>query len=117
MLPIGSVMDAILSHLAGHDHPQLLHLLIQRGFGFADTVTVSPAQHHDSEHPQPAFAEVLAELLRPPYVWWLLIAMVLQVYTPLYVTPVAAALVVVAVGFARQAVRARRPAPVRESAR
>jgi hypothetical protein len=79
-------------------------------------MTVRPSQH-ESDLEMPAFAEVVAELLRPPYVWWLVIAMVLQVYTPLYVAPVAAAMVAVTVGFARQAVRARRPQPVRERSR
>jgi hypothetical protein len=79
-------------------------------------VNVRPPQH-ESDVEAPAFADVVAELLRPPYVWWLAIAMVMQVYTPLYVAPVAAAMVAVTVGFARQAVRARRPQPVRERAR
>lgn len=65
-----------------------------------------------------SFADVLAELLRPPYVWWLLIAMVLQAYTPLYIAPVATAIAGTAVVFARQAVRARQqPARVRDRAR
>ncbi|HVV76460.1 MAG TPA: hypothetical protein VHC43_10525 [Mycobacteriales bacterium] len=64
-----------------------------------------------------SFADVLAELLRPPYVWWLLIAMVLQAYTPLYVAPVAAAIAGTAVVLARQAVRARQPVPIRERVR
>jgi hypothetical protein len=64
-----------------------------------------------------SFADVLAELLRPPYVWWLLIAMVLQAYTPLYIAPVATGIAALAVVFARQAVRARQPVRVRERAR
>jgi hypothetical protein len=80
-------------------------------------VKVSPAQHHDPDQQQPEFAEVLAELLRPPYVWWLLVAMVVQVYTPLFVAPVALGMVAVTVYFARQAVHARRPERVREHSR
>jgi hypothetical protein len=79
-------------------------------------MTVRPPQH-ESDVETPAFAEVVAERLRPPYVWWLAIAMVLQVYTPLYIAPVAAAMVAVTLVFARQAVRARRPQPVRERVR
>jgi hypothetical protein len=61
----------------------------------------------------PTFGEVLAELLRPPYVWWLLIAMVLQAYTPVYIAPVAAAIVAATAGLARQAVQTRRADQVR----
>ena len=80
-------------------------------------MTVRPSQRPYADDEHPVFAAVLAELLRPPYVWWLLLAMVVQVYTPLYITPVAAAVVAVTAGFARQAVRARRPELVRERIR
>lgn len=55
----------------------------------------------------PAFSDVLAELLRPPYVVWLMVAMVVQVYTAWYLTPVAALIVAVTSVQARQAVRRR----------
>lgn len=84
--------------------------------GYAEIVTVSPTQLPESDEPT-SFADVLAELLRPPYVWWLLIAMVLQAYTPLYIAPVATAIAGMAVGFARQSVWARQGARVRERAR
>lgn len=77
---------------------------------------VRPDQSPQVDAP-PAFAEVVAELLRPPYVWWLLVAMVLQAYTPLYIAPVSAAIAAVLVGLARQAVRGRRPEPLRERVR
>jgi hypothetical protein len=80
-------------------------------------VNVRSPQPHEPDAETPAFADVVAELLRPPYVWWMLVAMVLQVYTPLYVTPVAAAMVAAAVGLARQAVRARRLVPVEDRGR
>jgi hypothetical protein len=43
--------------------------------------------------------------------------MVLQAYTPLYITPVATAIAGMAVVFARQSVRARQLARVRERVR
>jgi len=79
-------------------------------------VNVRPTQRHGSDE-QTSFAEVLAELLRPPYVWWLLIAMVVQVYTPLYIAPVAAAIAGTAVVLARQSVRSRQPVRVQERIR
>jgi hypothetical protein len=76
---------------------------------------VSPTQLRDPDVSSPAFSEVLGELLRLPYVWWLLIAMVLQAYTPLYIAPVAAAIIATTVGFARQAVLSRRPQRVTQT--
>lgn len=87
-------------------------MVIQPQPGYAEAVKVSPTQRPQPNH-QPAFSDVLAELLRPPYVWWLLIAMVLQAYTPLYIAPVAAAMVATAVSFARQAVQSRQPQPIK----
>ncbi|HVT21455.1 MAG TPA: hypothetical protein VHE57_08725 [Mycobacteriales bacterium] len=74
-----------------------------------------PPQRNEPDVETPAFAEVVAELLRPPYVWWLLVAMVLQAYAPLYIAPVAAAIAATSIALARQAVRTRRPEPVRDS--
>jgi hypothetical protein len=88
-------------------------MVIQPGRGYADLVMVRPQQDLETDEPT-HFSDVVAELLRPPYVWWLLIAMVLQAYTPLYVAPVAAAIAAMGVIFARQSVRARRPVPVAE---
>lgn len=77
---------------------------------------VSPERQRPTVGPSASFADVLRELLRPPYVWWLLLAMALQAYTPLYIAPVAAVVAAVTVGFARQAVQSRGPVPVRQSA-
>jgi hypothetical protein len=76
-------------------------------------VNVRSTQPESLDSESPAFADVLAELLRPPYVWWLLIAMVLQAYTPVYIAPVAAAIVAATAGLARQAVQSRRADPAR----
>ncbi len=70
---------------------------------------VRPSQRPQPADDQPGFSDVLGELLTLPYVWWLLIAMALQAYTPVYIAPVAAAIVAATVGFARQAVQIRRP--------
>ncbi|MGN6472995.1 MAG: hypothetical protein ACTHK4_05005 [Mycobacteriales bacterium] len=70
---------------------------------------MSPTQLHSPDDEHVAFGEVIAELLRAPYVWWLLIAMALQAYTPIYITPVAASIVATAAAFARQSVLSRRP--------
>jgi hypothetical protein len=81
-------------------------------------VKVNPDRYRETGEASVTFGEVLAELLRPPYVWWLLIAMVLQAYTPLYIAPVAAAIFAATVGFARQAVQSRRAvAAVRDPVR
>lgn len=73
-----------------------------------------PSQRPEQHDETPVFADVLAEMLRAPYVWWLLLAMVLQAYTPLYIAPVAAAIAAATVWFARQAVVLRRAEPARE---
>lgn len=88
---------------------------MKSGGAATEGVGVRPPQQHEHDLETPHFADVVAELMRPPYVWWLLVAMVLQVYTPLYIAPVSAAMAAIAIVMARQAVRARRPQPVRES--
>ena len=70
----------------------------------ADPVTVEPRDLCAGEAP---FAEVLAQVLRPPYVWWLLFAVVLQAYSPLYVSLVALEIVIMTVLCARRSVSER----------
>lgn len=86
-------------------------MVIQPGHGYAEAVMVSQTQPHRPHDEPVAFGDVIAELLRAPYVWWLLVAMALQAYTPLYIAPVAAAIVAVTVGLARQSVLNGRPEP------
>jgi hypothetical protein len=85
--------------------------------GRVDGVNVNFHGPTDPDDYRPAFDDVLEEVLRAPYVVWLMLAMLLQVYTAWYLTPVAVTVVAVTAMQAREAVRARRPQRVRDGAR
>ena len=72
--------------------------------GAVDSTSVEPFDDGIAAVP---FGDVLAEALRPPYVWWLVFAVVLQAYSPLYVTVVAMQIVVMTLLCARRAVSDR----------